>query len=225
MLPHVATRLGSRFDKLSLAAGISNIGDGVMGAAFPLLVASLSRDPLLVAGATLVGRLPWFLFALISGALVDRMDRRRVMVVTDSIRAVGVGLLAWGVGSGDVGIGIVYVVAFGLGLAETFFDTSAEAFTPRLVERDQLAAANADSRVWNGLAGRSSGHRSGRPCSPLPPHSPSSSTPALSRWQPSSWPSYQVCSDPRDPPAPRSDRTLGWVCAGCGVNVLCERSP
>ena len=138
----MTTRLGSRFDKLSLAAGISNIGDGVMGAAFPLLVASLTRDPLLVAGAALVGRLPWFLFALISGALVDRMDRRRVMIFTDSIRAVGVGLLAWGVGTGDVGIGIVYLVAFGLGLAETFFDTSAEAFTPRLVEPEQLAAAN-----------------------------------------------------------------------------------
>jgi len=138
----MASRLGSRFDKLSLAAGISNIGDGVMGAAFPLLVASLTRDPLLVAGATLVGRLPWFLFALISGALVDRMDRRRVMIFTDSIRALGVGLLAWGVGTGDVGIGTVYVVAFGLGVAETFFDTSAEAFTPRLVQPEQLAAAN-----------------------------------------------------------------------------------
>ena len=139
---HVATRLGSRFDKLSLAAGISNLGDGVMGAAFPLLVASLTRDPLLVAGATLAGRLPWFLFALISGALVDRMDRRRVMIFTDALRAVAVGSLAWGLGTGDVGIGIVYVVAFGLGVAETFFDTSAEAFTPRLVEPEQLAAAN-----------------------------------------------------------------------------------
>ncbi|MGH3651206.1 MAG: MFS transporter, partial [Acidimicrobiia bacterium] len=93
----MATRLGADFDKLSIAAGISNIGDGLMGAAFPLLVATLTRDPLLVSGATLAGRLPWFLFALVSGALVDRMDRRRVMVLTDSMRAVGVGLLAWGV--------------------------------------------------------------------------------------------------------------------------------
>lgn len=138
----MATRLGPNFDKLSLAAGISNIGDGVMGAAFPLLVASLTRDPLLVAGATLAGRLPWFFFALVSGALVDRMDRRRVMVVTDSLRAVGVGLLAWGVSTGDVGLVPVYLVAFGLGTAETFFDTSAEALTPRLVQPDDLAAAN-----------------------------------------------------------------------------------
>ncbi len=138
----MATRLGSDFDKLSIAAGISNIGDGVMGAAFPLLVASLTRDPMLVAGATLAGRLPWFLFALLSGALVDRMDRRRVMIFTDVLRAAGVGLLAWGISSGDIGLTPVYLVAFGLGLAETFFDTAAEAFTPRLVERDDLPAAN-----------------------------------------------------------------------------------
>ena len=98
----MATRLGGRFDKLSIAAGVSNIGDGVTGAALPLLVASLTRDPLLVAGATLVGRLPWLLFALLSGALVDRMDRKRVMVVTNILRAVGIGLLAWGIATDRV---------------------------------------------------------------------------------------------------------------------------
>lgn len=138
----MATRLGAGFDKLSMAAGISNIGDGIMGAAFPLLVASLTRDPFLVSAATLASRLPWFLFALISGALVDRMDRRRVMVITDVLRAAGVGALAWAVSTGDIGLVPVYVVAFGLGLSETFFDTAAEAFTPALVSREQLPAAN-----------------------------------------------------------------------------------
>ena len=139
----MATKLGSRFDKLTVASGISNVGDGVMGAAFPLLVAFLTRDPLLVAGATFVGRLPWLLFGLLSGALVDRMDRKRVMVVTNSLRFVAISLLAWGVATENAGLVAVYVVAFALGVAETFFDTSAEAFIPRLVETRQLPAANA----------------------------------------------------------------------------------
>lgn len=136
------SKLGSDFDKLTWAAAISNLGDGLMAAAFPLLIASLTRDPILVAGATFASRLPWFLFALISGALADRMDRKRVMVVTDALRAVGVGLLALAVWSGDVGIPFLYLIAFGLGIAETFFDTTAEAFIPRLVGRPQLPAAN-----------------------------------------------------------------------------------
>lgn len=139
----MAPRLGSRFDKLSFAAGISNLGDGVFGAAFPLLVASLTRDPALVAGATFASRLPWFLFAVISGALVDRMDRQRVMVVVNSLRALGFGLLALSVATASVDIVVVYVVAFALGVAETFFDTSSEAIIPRLVEPEHLPAANA----------------------------------------------------------------------------------
>jgi MFS family permease len=97
---------------------------------------------MLVAGATLVGRLPWFLFALISGALVDRLDRRKVMIITDSLRAVGVGLLALGVAGGGVGILTIYLVSFALGVAETFFDTSAEAIVPSLVKTEVLPAAN-----------------------------------------------------------------------------------
>jgi MFS family permease len=138
----VSSRLGSSFDKLSVAAGVSNVGDGIVAAALPLLVASLTRDPVSVAAATLASRLPWLIFALISGALVDRMDRRRVMVITDLLRALGVGALAWGVSVGNVGLVHVYLVAFGLGLAETFFDTAAEAFTPALVSPDNLPAAN-----------------------------------------------------------------------------------
>ncbi len=126
----MASKLGPSFDKLSIAAGVSNIGDGVAGAAFPLLVASLTRDPLLVAGATLASRLPWLLFALISGALVDRMDRKRVMVTTNILRTLGIVLLATAIATDRVEIWLVYVIAFGLGLSETFFDTSGEALTP-----------------------------------------------------------------------------------------------
>lgn len=63
-------------------------------------------------------------------------------MIADVLRAVGVGALAWGVSTGDIGLIPVYLVAFGLGLAETFFDTAAEAFTPKLVARQDLAAAN-----------------------------------------------------------------------------------
>ncbi len=153
----MATKLGARFDRLSIAAGVSNIGDGVSGAAFPLLVASLTRDPLLVAAATLIGRLPWLLFALISGALVDRMDRKRVMVITNVLRALGIGLMAWGVATDRVELFAIYVVAFGLGVAETFFDTSAEALVPRLVDIDDLPPANGRLQALEWVGGAFAG--------------------------------------------------------------------
>jgi MFS family permease len=149
--------LGGRFARLWTAAGISNLGDGVMSAAFPLVVATLTRDPLLVAGATIASQLPWLLFAVVSGALVDRLDRRQVMIVTDLTRAVLVGVLAVAVASDTVTIPLVYVLAFGLGIAETFFDTSSEAFIPALVDGDSLPSANgrlqAVEWVGNAFAG------------------------------------------------------------------------
>lgn len=149
--------LGRRFRLLLAASGISNVGDGVMGAALPLLVAALTRDPLLVAAATLLNRLPWFLFAVTSGALVDRMNRRRVLVTTDVIRAGLVGVLAVAIAADAATLPFVYVIAFGLGLAETFFDTSAEAFIPALVPAKDLPAANGRLQAFEWVGGAFAG--------------------------------------------------------------------
>lgn len=131
------------FNRLWAAAGVSNLGDGILGAALPLLVASITRDPFLVAGATLAGRLPWLLFGLISGALVDRMDRRKVMAIANLLRGVGILFLALAVTSDRADLVVIYLLAFGLGWSETFFDTSSEAIIPSLVEADRLPSANA----------------------------------------------------------------------------------
>lgn len=61
-------------------------------AAAPLLAATLTRDPLLVSELTVVQYLPWFLFTLASGAIVDRYDRRRLMVLGNTLRAAAIGL-------------------------------------------------------------------------------------------------------------------------------------
>ena len=150
-------KLGRSFNRLWVASAISNIGDGVMGAAFPLLVASITRDPVLVSGASVIGRLPWFLFALISGALVDRLDRRRVMIWTDVFRAVVVGGLAALIAFDQAGLAVIYGVAFLLGSAETMFDTSAEAIVPSLVESPELTSANGRLQATEWLTGTFAG--------------------------------------------------------------------
>ncbi len=69
----------TNFGKLWTASTVSFLGDGVTLAAGPLLAASVTRDPVLVAGLAVAQQLPWLLFSLPGGALVDRLDRRRVM--------------------------------------------------------------------------------------------------------------------------------------------------
>jgi MFS family permease len=86
--------LNREYGKLWTASTISNLGDGITLVAGPLLAATLTRDPVLVAGLTFAQQLPWLLFSLVSGALVDRLDRRRLMATVDLFRAGVIGFWA-----------------------------------------------------------------------------------------------------------------------------------
>lgn len=134
--------LGANYWKLWAASTASNLGDGITMVAAPLLAATLTRDPLLVAGLTLAHRLPWTLFTLVAGALVDRLDRRRVMWVVDAVRAAVIFFLGLAVYLDLANLPLLYAVFFVLGTLETFFDNASQAILPGVVRREQLERAN-----------------------------------------------------------------------------------
>ncbi|MFC6017114.1 MFS transporter [Plantactinospora solaniradicis] len=135
-------RLGTAYWRLWTSSGLSNLADGTIKVALPLVAVGFTRSPLLIAGLTLAVRLPWLLFALPAGALADRLDRRRAMLGANTLRAVLLGVLAATVVLDLGSIWTLYVVAFGIGAAETVYDTSAQAILPQIVGRDQLPRAN-----------------------------------------------------------------------------------
>lgn len=134
--------LGPNYRKLWVASAISNLGDGVRLTALPLMAAELTREPAQIAAIDLASTLPWFLFALLAGAFVDRVDRRHAMGVANIVRAILVGALALSVLSDNATMVLLYIVAFLLGCAETVFDNASQAILPRLVRKDQLERAN-----------------------------------------------------------------------------------
>jgi MFS family permease len=135
--------LGTDFRKLWTASAVSNIGDGVTMVAGPLLVADLTGDPALVAGAAFAQQLPWLLFALVSGAYVDRLDRRRILVAVNAGRCAVLGGLAVAVATGTVSVPLIYAAFFLLGVGETLADSAYQAMLPSLVPDEQLERANA----------------------------------------------------------------------------------
>jgi MFS family permease len=146
MIGRSARRLSGGFDsnywKLWASSAASNLADGVFWIAFPLLAIQLTDSPALIAGVAVVGRLPWLVFALVAGALADRLDRRRTMVAVAILRTVIAGGLALGIVAGVVGLPILYLAAFVLGVGETLFDTAAQSIMPTIVDRDRLSRAN-----------------------------------------------------------------------------------
>ena len=137
-----AGRLGSRYWRLWSASVVSNLGDGIDAAALPLLAATLTRDPRLVAGMAVAFTLPWLLFALPAGAIVDRLDRRKVMYRVNVVRAALVAVIALSVVTDTASIWLLYVLAFSLGSCETLFDNAAQSIMPSIVATPQLERAN-----------------------------------------------------------------------------------
>lgn len=132
----------SSFGALWTSQATSNTADGILAAAAPLLVASLTRDPLAVAGMTVVQFLPWLLFTLPAGALTDRMDRRRILIAGNLLRAAGFAVLAAALALGWQSIWLLYAAVFIAGTAETLVDNAALTVPPRLVPRSHLERAN-----------------------------------------------------------------------------------
>jgi len=134
--------LGGNFWRLLAASAVSNLGDGIVRTAIPLLAITLTRDPLLIGAITSLSFLPWLLFAIPSGAVVDRMDRRRAMSVANLVRAAAVGGLVLAIAIDQVSLPLLYVVTFVLGIAETVYDSASRAMLPQVVRRDQLDRGN-----------------------------------------------------------------------------------
>lgn len=139
----VPARLGTNFRWLLGSSWISQVGDGIALAAGPLLIASQTHDPFLVALGVLLQRLPWLLFGLYAGVIADRLDRRVVVVLVDLMRALVLAVLVAAIATGAVNIGIVMGALFLFGTAEVFADTTSATLLPMVVDKNDLGVANA----------------------------------------------------------------------------------
>lgn len=145
------------FVKLWLGSASSNLADGIGLSAAPLLAATLTRDPALVAGLSVAQQLPWFLLSLISGVLVDRLDRRLVLVSANLLRSGLFAILAITIWTNWLSLPYLYITFFVLGTTETLVDNAAFAILPAIIQREQLEQANgrlfATSTIANEFAG------------------------------------------------------------------------
>jgi MFS family permease len=135
-------RLPGNFWRQFAATGVSNIGDGMVHAAAPLLTLSLTNDERLIAGVSFCSMIPWLVLSLPAGVYIDRFDRRKLMIVANIIRAALFGLIAFAAATGSLSIWIFMAILIGVGCCEVIFDMSAQAFLPQIVPDHLLEKAN-----------------------------------------------------------------------------------
>ncbi|MFJ3402577.1 MFS transporter [Promicromonospora sp. NPDC090134] len=134
--------LGGAFTRVVAANLSSSLGDGIARVAAPLLAAQLTNDPLLVSLVAVAALLPWLLFAIPAGVLVDRIDRRLALALAGGVRAlVAGGLLALHL-AGALTIWWLLLVVLLYGVLETVYDGAIRAVVPSLVGRGDLPRAN-----------------------------------------------------------------------------------
>ena len=138
----VTWRAPGPFGRLWAASSVSNLGDGLYQFALPLLALDLTRSPSLVAGVTLMLTVAWPVFGLHAGSIVDRFDRRRILLIVSLLRLGTLGLLTAAILGGALSLPMLYLAALVLGIGETLADTALTALVPSTVEPERLDWAN-----------------------------------------------------------------------------------
>jgi MFS family permease len=134
--------LGREYRKLWTASTASAIGDGMSLTAAPLLASSLTNDPRLIAGVTMALTLPYVLFGIPAGVLVDRLDLRRSMAFIDWFRGVALAALTVSAAVGWGSLPVLYLCFFLVGTGETFFRNASQIMVPSVVRPEVLVTAN-----------------------------------------------------------------------------------
>ena len=122
---------------------LSTLGNQTSVVAYPLLVLAVTHSPAKAGLVAFAGILPYPLFVLPAGLVADRWDRKRVMIVTDVVRALALGGLVAAIAGGDPPFALIFAVAFIDGTAFAFFNIAEVGALRAVVPREQVPAAAA----------------------------------------------------------------------------------
>ncbi|MEO8287463.1 MAG: MFS transporter [Chloroflexota bacterium] len=141
--------LGNR-DYMLLWGGqvVSALGSGMSNIVFPLLILAMTNNDTALAGfAGAIGSIPYLLFSLPIGALIDRWNRKRVMIICDTFRAINFATIPIALYFDSLTIGQLFVNAFVEGTFFVFFNIAEVAALPRVVDKRQLPQASAQNEA------------------------------------------------------------------------------
>ena len=139
--------LGHDFSLIWSASLITNLVDGVLRLAAPLLAVSLTDDPILIGAMSALGLLPWLFFAIPIGALVDRVNRGKALVLGNGLRAVIALFIAFAVSQGFINIWLLLLAVFLFGICEVLVDTTSQAMLPQILDKSNYERGNSRLQI------------------------------------------------------------------------------
>ena len=139
--------MGPAFNRMWASSIVSNLSDGILIAAAPLLAISLTDSTVLISAIGAMVMLPWLLFAIPIGVLVDRIDRRFILAGANATRSAVVGVLALLIATDHVTIYWLLVASFVIGVCEVAADTTAQSLIPQILEEKNFEKGNSRLQI------------------------------------------------------------------------------
>jgi MFS family permease len=139
--------LGHDFSRIWSASLITNLVDGVLRLAAPLLAVSLTDDPILIGAMSALGLLPWLFFAIPIGALVDRVNRGKALVLGNGLRAVIALFIAFAISQEFINIWLLLFAVFLFGICEVLVDTTSQAVLPQILDKSNYERGNSRLQI------------------------------------------------------------------------------
>jgi MFS family permease len=135
------------FNRLWAGSIVSNLADGVLIAAAPLLAITLTDSTVLISIIGAMVMLPWLLFAMPIGVMVDRVDRRFDLAGSSAIRSLVVGAIALLIATDHITIYWLIFSAFIIGICEVATDTTAQSLIPQILEEEHYEKGNSRLQI------------------------------------------------------------------------------
>jgi MFS family permease len=121
---------------------VSIVGDGIYMVALPFLVYQISNLPTALAAVGAAWTIPQVVFLLLAGVVTDRLDRRRVLIASDLVRAFAIGAAGALSVADALELWHLYILVAIFGAGEAFFMPAFGAIVPEVVPKNQLVEAN-----------------------------------------------------------------------------------
>lgn len=143
--------INKNFTLIWTGKSISQLGDKFYSIALAWWILQKTDSPSIMGTFLLVSVLPGLILGFFAGVLADRLSRKTILIVTDTLRGFLVLTISFLAMFGVIEVWHVFVIGMCLSLATAFFDPAIQAIIPEIVEKEDLTRANAMSQMVSGV--------------------------------------------------------------------------
>ena len=134
--------LGKPFNIHLQGVALANLADGIVAGAIPLIAVSLTRSPGEISLIQAAFWLPWLLFGILAGVIVDKYDRRHIQLAGSAVRVLIMAAGSWLAFADQLTMPLLIGAVGIYGITQVFVDLAGSSIVPQLAPRSRLAAAN-----------------------------------------------------------------------------------